>query len=81
MSKIKKQPTFVNVQVCTDDIVDALQELGPEDLADVVLRIDLAIADAGFTEELVRTLLKSLAGDLSGLEWLDLIDELRGLKT
>jgi hypothetical protein len=65
MSK-DKQPLRLPLQILVnvEDISDAFAALPNEEALAVILRLDLRVADVGFTEELVKALLKSLKGDL-----------------
>jgi hypothetical protein len=48
-----------------------------DEVLDFILAIDLAIADVGFTEQLIKRLCASIKGDLGEEEYNALIDELK----
>lgn len=54
------------------DFQDAIIRSDRDDALEAVLAIDLAIADIDFTEALIRRLAKSIRGDMSKEEFVDL---------
>ena len=49
--------------------MDILQELSYEEAEDFICAVDLAFADVGFTENVIKKLIKSMKDDLSEEEW------------
>jgi hypothetical protein len=49
--------------------MDILQELSYEEAEDFICAIDLAFADVGFTENVIKKLINSMKDDLSEDEW------------
>lgn len=68
---------YLSVNVDIKDILESVAQ--HEDALELILGIDLRIADAGFTENLVRCLLQSLRGDLNDEEWKGLMEEFSNL--
>ena len=66
----------VNVNLSEHDLRDAIVHASQDYALDFVLAIDLAIADAGFTESLIKRLTASLRGDLDAKDFDKLITEL-----
>ncbi|MBS0160746.1 MAG: hypothetical protein JSS26_19370 [Nitrospira sp.] len=66
----------VNVTLSEHDLRDAVVHAKQRDALDFMLAIDLAIADAGFTEALIRRLAASLRGDLDDKDFDALIADL-----
>ena len=58
MSKID-----LDIRVSTDELIDSLRYLQYEDLIDFISKLDLMIADVGFTENLIKVLVKSMKAD------------------
>lgn len=56
----------MDIEVSSDDIADAAMRLTQDQATDLVLQIDLRIADAGFTEALITKLVSSLKRDVDG---------------
>lgn len=63
MIKIK---LYAPVEIHVEELIDAMDR---EQLFELILTIDLAQADAEFTENLIIRLCKSLKSDLSEDEW------------
>jgi len=53
----------INLEISHNNLLDALSDLSYQNLMDLIQGIDLAKADCGFTEDLVRLLVKSLKAD------------------
>lgn len=67
----------IPVEIKEDDLIDSLKrEMSNEELKNFVLKLDLFVAQADFTEDLVTGLLKSLMGDLMGNEKRDLLNKI-----
>ncbi len=49
--------------------MDILQQMSYEEGEDFICAIDLAFADVGFTENVIKKLIKSIKDDLSKDEW------------
>lgn len=64
---------YLSVNVDINDILASITQ--HKDAFELILAIDLRIADVGFTENIVRSLLKSLRGDLNGRQWEVLMEE------
>lgn len=54
----------ISIDVDLDQMADEVMMAGHEEAMRIILAIDLGIADAGFTEELITKLWDSLCGDL-----------------
>ena len=55
---------IVTLDVKVKDILEAVKFEAESDLKQFVFDLDLQVADAGFTEDLIFGLVKSLMGDL-----------------
>lgn len=53
----------ISIDVDLDQMADEVMMAGHEEAMRIILAIDLGIADAGFTEELITKLWDSLCGD------------------
>ena len=72
---------YVSVPINAHELADAFVSAADRDQATAfILAIDLAIADAGFTEELLLKLASSLSGDLEPNEWADLCRKIAEFK-
>ena len=69
----------ITTHINEHDIRDSVLASDHDTIAEFVLALDLAVADAGFTEALVKKLMASLRGDTGDKEWEELIGELRSL--
>lgn len=69
----------VTTTIDSEDMSDALLGWDHDTALDFIAEVDLAIAETGFTESLIKRLAKSLQGDLSRDDYLALIEELRSL--
>lgn len=70
---------IVTTTIDSEDIQDVLLGWDHDTAEEFILAMDIAIADAGFTESLIKRLAKSLQGDLSREDYLTMIDELKAL--
>ena len=71
------KPTLtVTVGLDEKTIMDSIVHSDHKTALSFILAIDLAIADAGFTEALIKRLTNSLRGDLDAKDFADLIAEL-----
>ncbi len=76
---MKHTRTFpVNISI--NDLVDSLDMVPYDDKLQFILSIDLQQADAGFTEELILSLCKSLANDYTKEEWDSLLNDISKIK-
>ena len=67
----------ISLNVDVEDLIESLyNERNYEDLIDIVLKLDLRIADCSFTEKLIKGLFESLEGDMTRKEGLDIISDL-----
>lgn len=76
---MKHTRTFpVNISI--NDLVDSLDMVTYGDKLQFILSIDLQQGDAGFTEELILSLCKSLANDYTKEEWDGLLNDISKIK-
>ena len=76
---MKHTRTFpVNISI--NDLVGSLDMVPYGDKLQFILSIDLQQGDAGFTEELILTLCKSLANDYTKEEWDSLLNDISKIK-
>lgn len=76
---MKHTRTFpVNISI--NDLVDSLDMVTYGDKLQFILSIDLQQGDAGFTEELILSLCKSLANDYTKEEWDSLLNDISKIK-
>jgi hypothetical protein len=61
-----------------EDLADTFMELGHSDTIDFICQLDLSVADAGFTEALIKRLVTSIRSDLSAEDFADLIAHITG---
>lgn len=66
----------ISVDIDLDQMAEEIMIAGHEEAMRVVLAIDLGIADAGFTEELIVNLWNSLRGDIDDAEAADILTKL-----
>ena len=69
----------VTTTIDVEDIQDSIADWDNDTTLEFILAMDLAVADAGFSELLIKRLTKSLQGDLSREDYLTMIEELRNL--
>lgn len=60
--------------------MNILQEMSYEEAMEFICAIDLAFADAGFTEQLIIRLMESMRNDLSESDWSIYEKFLNGIK-
>ncbi len=76
---MKHTRTFpVNISI--NDLVGSLDMVPYGDKLQFILSIDLQQGDAGFTEELILSLCKSLANDYTKEEWDSLLNDISKIK-
>lgn len=76
---MKHTHTFpVNISI--NDLVGSLDMVPYGDKLQFILSIDLQQRDAGFTEELILSLCKSLANDYTKEEWDSLLNDISKIK-
>lgn len=63
----------ISFDIPLEDLADTFMELGRSDTLDFICQLDLSIADAGFTEALIKRLVTSIRGDMSEEDFADLI--------
>lgn len=80
MSKLDRVRIPVNVEITVDDFVSGWGMVHWDSAYALVKKIDVLIADAGFTETLVKEMMASLRLDLNDGEWDRLIIELDQVK-
>lgn len=68
-----KEMMRVDVSISYDDVTQGLCSMNNEALVALILKVDLNMAEVGFTEELVKGLIKSLKADKDDVD-LDFID-------
>ena len=61
-------PLSITLRTTAQDIADALCDGSNEDAKAVILAIDLQMAHAGFTEEVIKALCASLQADYAGTD-------------
>lgn len=66
----------ISVEIDLDQMAEEIMVAGHEEAMRVILAIDIGIADAGFTEELIVNLWNSLRGDLEDSEVKDFLNKL-----
>jgi hypothetical protein len=66
--KPNEEMMTVEVAVSFYDIVQSLSRMGYKDLVKLILKLDLQMCEVGFTEDLVRGLVKSLKADKDDVE-------------
>ena len=71
----KFKPIKINVPAEIDPY-EVVRDLSHEELREFILQMDLSVADAGFTYELIMDLVKSLKGDLLDIEKEELINKI-----
>lgn len=71
----------VMIPVSVDDLAEAFV-LNSRDgsASDLILKIDLAVGDAGFTEGVIKRLAQSLRGDTDDKDWAVFTAELGAMK-
>lgn len=78
MSRADRAAIHVTVPVALDEATlhEIAIGMGHDELQRLILAFDLAVADAEFTESLIKALLASLIGDLDAVERRSLLSEL-----
>lgn len=66
----------VHVSLTAQDLREAALSGNQDDVRELIIGLDLAVADAGFTEDVIKELARSLAGDMSAAEYAELLEEL-----
>lgn len=54
---------YLEIEIDRQALIQSLRSLNQDDLCNLLIELDLMVADAGFTEDLVRALVKSLKAD------------------
>lgn len=67
----------ISIEIDLDQMAEEIMIAGHEEAMRVITAIDLGIADAGFTEELIIKLWTSLMGDLDDDEAADILKKLK----
>lgn len=73
-------PFQIPVMIYESDIEDAIRDWDHDTTLAFLLKVDLTVSDAGFTEKLIRSLTASLRGDLSDEDFQSMIRELGATK-
>jgi hypothetical protein len=68
---------YISVEVDPEQLALELSAKGHADAMKLILDIDLAVADAGFTEDLIKALWKSLCVDLDSKEQAEFLKALK----
>ena len=66
----------VNVSLTAQDLREAALSGNQDDVRELIIGLDLAVADAGFTESVIKELARSLTGDMSAADYAGLLEEL-----
>jgi len=66
--KLKRKTVFLPI-IAEIDVEECISNMSYEEVMDLIIKFDLAQANAGFTEELIIKLAKSMKDDLSEEEW------------
>ncbi len=67
-NKLKRNTVYIPI-IAEIDPEDCISQMSYEEVMDLIIKFDLAQANAGFTEELIIKLAKSMKVDLSEKEW------------